>query len=613
MSTFFFLSSGTEGKKSAEESINSDQQQEQGPRAEETKTLLDDTKPPLESQDKKEPTPPNKDGSREKRSPSQEGSELEEERKARMEEELNVLHDELSEASTAINLRPMGCDRHHRRYWLFPSLPGLYVEDTGHFPVELPTQAQKPGTSTAEADAITEVRQLSSIPIQLQPHHASPVVDPAGAPPKPEPSGCIDLTQAGQLLNKQNLQQQSTKPVPEQRVHSTSDYRLTWSYYTSPEDLDALIASLNARGLREVGLKKALERHRALLLSNLRKCPFLPVNTTQASSTVTPQQYSSADQYLELYLREQILDIEEKIYLGNLGYLKDLGSRDKWRATIENSGAAASMHVTSLGGDTLGESDGQQPCNGGGSRETTPIPGGEEGSSLKSGTMTPIVNPSIRELAKALLQVQAGIEKKYLMPPLGTAIDHKRKQKGPKKNGIVKESDVCLEQWRSSLSKSTNFAQIFVHLATLERAVMWSKSLMNVRCRICRRKGGDEYMLLCDGCDHGYHTYCLRPPLQYVPDGDWFCYDCKPITPVKPRCVHVYMPSFANTTLFYCFFKCTLSCMVEAPLMPQQLHNHAFSFPNSLCFSHIPQEASPSCHNSRGRVERERGGGAGWL
>ena len=42
-------------------------------------------------------------------------------------------------------------------------------------------------------------------------------------------------------------------------------------------------------------------------------------------------------------------------------------------------------------------------------------------------------------------------------------------------------------------------------------------------------------MLLCDGCDHGYHMYCLRPPLADIPEGDWFCYDCHPVTPVKPR------------------------------------------------------------------------------
>ena len=33
-------------------------------------------------------------------------------------------------------------------------------------------------------------------------------------------------------------------------------------------------------------------------------------------------------------------------------------------------------------------------------------------------------------------------------------------------------------------------------------------------------------MLLCDGCDAPWHTYCLSPPLEGVPDGDWFCPAC---------------------------------------------------------------------------------------
>ena len=33
-------------------------------------------------------------------------------------------------------------------------------------------------------------------------------------------------------------------------------------------------------------------------------------------------------------------------------------------------------------------------------------------------------------------------------------------------------------------------------------------------------------MLLCDGCDRGYHIYCLKPPLKKVPRSDWFCSDC---------------------------------------------------------------------------------------
>ncbi len=95
---------------------------------------------------------------------------------------------------------------------------------------------------------------------------------------------------------------------------------------------------------------------------------------------------------------------------------------------------------------------------------------------------------------------------------------------------------------------------------------MWSKSFLNARCRLCRKKGDGEKMLLCDGCDRGHHIYCLKPPmkvsspfghffyswflavwygtdldcfLQKIPEGDWYCKDCKPKdimkTPRKTR------------------------------------------------------------------------------
>lgn len=51
-----------------------------------------------------------------------------------------------------------------------------------------------------------------------------------------------------------------------------------------------------------------------------------------------------------------------------------------------------------------------------------------------------------------------------------------------------------------------------------------------MRCRICRRNKDDESLLLCDGCNAGFHLYCLRPPLHSIPRGDWFCASCKPQT-----------------------------------------------------------------------------------
>ncbi|XP_021966599.1 lysine-specific demethylase lid isoform X2 [Folsomia candida] len=46
-------------------------------------------------------------------------------------------------------------------------------------------------------------------------------------------------------------------------------------------------------------------------------------------------------------------------------------------------------------------------------------------------------------------------------------------------------------------------------------------------CLECNGGDSEDTMLLCDGCDDSYHTFCLNPPLQEVPKGEWRC----------PRCV----------------------------------------------------------------------------
>ena len=37
----------------------------------------------------------------------------------------------------------------------------------------------------------------------------------------------------------------------------------------------------------------------------------------------------------------------------------------------------------------------------------------------------------------------------------------------------------------------------------------------------------DRFMLFCDICDRGFHTYCLRPPLESPPEGEWGCPICQ--------------------------------------------------------------------------------------
>jgi hypothetical protein len=42
-------------------------------------------------------------------------------------------------------------------------------------------------------------------------------------------------------------------------------------------------------------------------------------------------------------------------------------------------------------------------------------------------------------------------------------------------------------------------------------------------CLTCGLDDDHANLLLCEGCNDEYHTYCLDPPLKAVPTGDWFC------------------------------------------------------------------------------------------
>lgn len=48
-------------------------------------------------------------------------------------------------------------------------------------------------------------------------------------------------------------------------------------------------------------------------------------------------------------------------------------------------------------------------------------------------------------------------------------------------------------------------------------------------CEICGRCDHEDRLLLCDGCDLGYHLECLDPPLENVPINEWFCPDCQAV------------------------------------------------------------------------------------
>ncbi|KAF8424734.1 PLU-1-like protein-domain-containing protein [Tirmania nivea] len=53
-----------------------------------------------------------------------------------------------------------------------------------------------------------------------------------------------------------------------------------------------------------------------------------------------------------------------------------------------------------------------------------------------------------------------------------------------------------------------------------------SKAKPGEKCETCGRGNDNVNMLICDGCDHGYHTYCLDPVVKAIPEREWYCNRC---------------------------------------------------------------------------------------
>ena len=53
-----------------------------------------------------------------------------------------------------------------------------------------------------------------------------------------------------------------------------------------------------------------------------------------------------------------------------------------------------------------------------------------------------------------------------------------------------------------------------------------SINLDDVFCELCGGGAHEDQIILCDKCDKGFHTFCLAPPLDHIPAGDWCCPHC---------------------------------------------------------------------------------------
>ncbi|XP_006891637.1 PREDICTED: bromodomain adjacent to zinc finger domain protein 1A [Elephantulus edwardii] len=406
------------------------------------------------------------------------------------------LLEKIQSAIACTNISPLGRDRMYRRYWVFPSIPGLFVEED---------------YSGLTEDMLLPRPSSFQNNVQYQDPQVSTKTGEFESTSKIDQGPCDDSVQLPKPVHKPNR----------------------WCFYSSCEQLDQLIEALNSRGHRESALKEILLQEKSRICAQLACFPEEKFHFSDKSQTDSKPVYSrgrssstcattqvSAERQLELRLRDFLLDIEDRIYQGTLGAIK-VTDRSIWRSALESGRYELLSEENKENGiiKTVNENVEELEIDEQakvfvkdrllGIKTETP-------STVSTNASTPqSVSNVVHYLATALFQIEQGIERRFLKAPLD-ASDSGRSYK------------TVLDRWRESLLSSASLSQVFLHLSTLDRSVIWSKSILNARCKICRKKGDAENMVLCDGCDRGHHTYCVRPKLKTVPEGDWFCPECRP-------------------------------------------------------------------------------------
>ncbi len=140
------------------------------------------------------------------------------------------------------------------------------------------------------------------------------------------------------------------------------------------------------------------------------------------------------------------------------------------------------------------------------------------------------------DLADVLIQLQQTVAEKYASGIFGT---HEKRSKtsktsSRKKNAIIKpsSSQTNLQIWMNDCRTCKTTSRLYVLMMIFENSIAWSKSTVGIKCKICRRKNKEEYIVVCDQCCQGYHYECLRGYAMETTKNSindlWYCPACRP-------------------------------------------------------------------------------------
>ncbi|XP_068601500.1 tyrosine-protein kinase BAZ1B [Brachionichthys hirsutus] len=375
-----------------------------------------------------------------------------------------AFQDGISKARLVLRRTPLGTDRNHNRYWLFSDVvPGLYIEKGWvHESIDYsftPPPEDKPAEPEVEGEEEEEEEDEEE-----EDDGGSAITNDSRGAEKDDGSMDGAVGEGAQQGAAADVCIETSVPKQGQNL---------WFVCDSTAELEELVESLHAQGVRESELKAKIQnRYQDVLHSiHLTRKAKLGLRT--------------CDGYAELlkYLRSDIQEVASRLQKGGLGYLDD-------HVDIE---------------DQMKDKE------------------------------------SLKDFGECIITIQGCVIKKFLQGFMAPK-QKKKKKVGAEESSSSKAEEVdeekrlaeearvatAVEKWKTAIGESQTFSRMHVLLGMLDACIKWDMSAENARCKVCRGKGDDEKLILCDECNKAFHLLCLRPALYRIPVGEWLCPACQP-------------------------------------------------------------------------------------
>uniref|UniRef100_A0A8C1PYG5 Bromodomain adjacent to zinc finger domain, 2Ba n=1 Tax=Cyprinus carpio TaxID=7962 RepID=A0A8C1PYG5_CYPCA len=362
---------------------------------------------------------------------------------------------------------------------------------------------------------------LCSSPLHMYPSvegSASPLLAPSVSTSKsgsPVPTGekLTSVPSPMALDLPRNHDHHKPLPIPENML-------LGWWKVTDMEELKALVNALHSRGIRERALQKQLQKSMDLIAQTCnknREVAVMEVSELDEGqvSVETLQEWCVEEQAMEtdIALLQQVEELERKVTSASLQV-------KGWTYPEPQSEREDLVYYE------------HKPL-------PKPRPGAEsqEERSSEKGLIRRSSNPLDIAVTR-LAELERHIERRYLRSPLGTTIQIKLDNVGTvtvpapapstSAGGEGGEEEIApgMKLWRKALCEVRSSSQLAMCLQQLQKSIAWERSIMKVYCQMCRKGDNEDMLLLCDGCDKGCHTYCHKPKITNIPEGDWYCPAC---------------------------------------------------------------------------------------